>query len=222
MKNPEFTSESSVSIPEKFFLPWPDELKHHTSVYHYTDKEALEKIANQGLTHFSDRIEEGSLDTDERKRILFDNICDQISQEMGVEFKRSKAVFAGLSPENDTANWSRFGTAALEIKVDPETTYVYDRYLHSGSAIAYDKTQEGEKFLEKYSPEQKQQVETLLQKFPLDYKTYLKEYIAKRVKLSDYLALSPEEREQKIHTPEIALSAPVDPKLIRMKQFLNS
>lgn len=204
----------SPEKPSILLEPWRDIPAHFVSVYHYTDKTALEPVSRQGLTHFVDRVSAEDMTAEEKTRMVFDGLCDSFAKKLGKEFERSKAVFAAV--ENDgTETWSHFGDIKLEIKIDPNTTFVYDRDLHTAASIAWHRTADGEHWI-KERPEQQAAFDELQKQYPEDFNFYLEEYLKRSMTLAEYTALSPEEKHKGISKPEVALPSPVDPKFIRV------
>jgi hypothetical protein len=194
--------------------PWKEIPEHFVSVFHYTDQSALEPISKEGLTHFTERVSINDMSPEEKTRMTFDNLCDSFANRLGIPFERAKAVFAAIDDET-TSTWSHFGDVTLEIKTDPDTTYVYDRTLHTAASIAWGRTPEGQQGLT-VLPEQREEFEKLQKQYPENFEFYLEEYLKRRMSLTKYNALSEKEKQECITKPEVALPSPVNPKFIRI------
>lgn len=201
MKERESSIKETMEFPKIFLEPWPELPANFVSVYHYRSKESLESIARNGITHFSERMHDEEMSLTQKAHMQFEKYCDELARELGIDFKRSKAVFAALPPEIDIANWSRFGEIRLELKVDPDETFVYDRALHSAAVFAFYRTPEGKNQLDNdpnFAPgsENRKKLEEETVKYQKEYKHYLKEYLLKRVRFSDFLKMDTEERQK--------------------------
>ncbi len=199
--------------PSMLLEPWREIPTHFVSVYHHTNKEALEPISRQGLTHFVDQISVEHMTAEEKTKTIFNSLCDTFAKKLGKPFERGKAVFAAV--DNDEAGtWSHFGDVVLEIKTDPGTTFVYDKVLHTAASIAWHRTPDGEHWLHD-RPEQRAAFDELQKQYPESFEFYLEKYLKGRMSLTEYNTLPAEEKYKRISKPEVALPSPVDPKFIR-------
>lgn len=208
--------------------PWPELPKEYVSVFHYKEGiDSLDEIARNGIRNFAEKTKEVDMTKEQRDGFAFDKKCDEIAQKLGVDIQRSKSVFFALPPTLDTANWSRFGDIALEIKVNARKAYVVDRLLHTLGAMAYSlDTEEGIRRLEedsefKKGTEKRKQLEDFLNMHNTEHQTwenYVEQYLTTRISLNDYLAMQPEDRRQRIKIPEIITSSPILPEYIRIAQ----
>jgi hypothetical protein len=210
----------SREIPSSLLGPWRDIPDNYVSAYHYTNKDALVGIAQGGLVPFAKRDSTLPVEAGERHDAAFEQLCDELASQINSPLRRSTVVFGALPPSADRSNWRRFGEVPLEIKIDPETTYVYDRRLHSAARLAYYRTQEGQRWLEEDpdlqpgSTKRRELDRLLIEEFPDDWQSYLVRYLSSGVKLVDYLAVSSEEQRDLAYTPEVVLSR-VNPQHIR-------